>query len=221
MTNNTLSISMVSGYLESSDPFPIDFDQAWQWLGYSGKGRAKDRLIAEFIDGVDFRVFALKVKNPNGGRPVEKIMLSVDCLKCLGMMAGTAKGKEVRQYFLDCERTLKASTVNASASLDEEDDEAPDIGRDHLNRLLATKESFRSIAPAEMLDFVERAKGLIQELVPGEFDEADKSMLACIVREAVATVYFTGSVLTDRTIFTDEFLTISRKYMASTPNVKN
>jgi phage anti-repressor protein len=107
MTNDTLSISSVSNYLESTDPFPIDFDQAWQWLGYSKKDKAKDRLISEFIDGIDFRVFPIKGENPQGGRPVEKIMLSVDCLKCLGMMAGTAKGKEVRRYFLECERALR------------------------------------------------------------------------------------------------------------------
>lgn len=107
MTNDTLSISAVSGYLESSDPFPIDFDQAWQWLGYARKDFAKDRLIAEFIDGIDFQVFRFKPENSKGGRPAERIMLSVDCLKCLGMMAGTQKGKEVRQYFLQCERNFK------------------------------------------------------------------------------------------------------------------
>jgi phage anti-repressor protein len=108
MTNDTLSVEAISGFLESSDPFPIDFDQAWQWLGYSAKQKAKDRLISEFLDGFDFEVFNLKVENPNGGRPAEKIKISVDCLKCLGMMAGTQKGREVRQYFLGCERELKS-----------------------------------------------------------------------------------------------------------------
>jgi hypothetical protein len=28
--------------LQSSDPFAIDFDDAWQWIGYSTKQKAKN-----------------------------------------------------------------------------------------------------------------------------------------------------------------------------------
>lgn len=34
-------------------------------------------------------------------------MLTVDCFKSLGMMAGTEQGKKIRRYFLECERQLK------------------------------------------------------------------------------------------------------------------
>jgi phage anti-repressor protein len=108
MTNDTLSVSDIPSYLESTDPFPIDFDRAWQWLGYSTKGNAKRILDDQFASGLDFEVFIISDKNPQGGRPTEKIKISVDCLKCLGMMAGTQKGKEVRQYFLGCEREIKS-----------------------------------------------------------------------------------------------------------------
>jgi hypothetical protein len=37
----------------------------------------------------------------------QRINLTTDCFKAFAMMAGTATGREVRQYFLDCERKLK------------------------------------------------------------------------------------------------------------------
>ena len=47
------------------------------------------------------------MKTPEGGRPSEFIKLTIDCFKSFGMMAGTEKGKEIRRYFLMCERQLK------------------------------------------------------------------------------------------------------------------
>lgn len=46
-------------------------------------------------------------KSPTGGRPSEQLYLTVDCFKQLCMMANTEKGREVRKYFLECERKLK------------------------------------------------------------------------------------------------------------------
>ena len=46
-------------------------------------------------------------KNSIGGRPESSIWLSANCLKEMAMMAGTAKGKEVRQHFLQCEEAAK------------------------------------------------------------------------------------------------------------------
>lgn len=37
----------------------------------------------------------------------EDIHLTANCLKEMGMMAGTEKGKEIRKYFLQCEKKLK------------------------------------------------------------------------------------------------------------------
>ena len=45
-----------------------------------------------------------------GGSGMEDIRLNIDCFKSLGMMAGTQKGKEVRRYFLECERIAKKAT---------------------------------------------------------------------------------------------------------------
>jgi len=103
-----LSTENIFGLLQSTKEFPVDFDEAWQWIGYGRKGAAKEALLnAGFFLGIDFRVFPNIRKNPKGGRPSEVIRLTVDCFKSFAMMAGTDQGRQVRQYFLKCERDLK------------------------------------------------------------------------------------------------------------------
>lgn len=103
-----LSNDVIFGILGSEDLFPVDFNQAWCWIGYSTKGNAKIALESSgFIEGLDFRFFMNSHKKSNRGRPSEKIMLSIDCFKSFAMMAGTERGKQVRQYFLECEKELR------------------------------------------------------------------------------------------------------------------
>lgn len=95
----------IFGLLQSTEEFTIDFDDAWQWIGWSKKQKAREVLINNFEEGVDF--LPKGVKSPSGGRPSEWILLTIDCFKSLAMMAGTSKGREVRRYFIDCEKRLK------------------------------------------------------------------------------------------------------------------
>lgn len=90
-----------------AEDFPIEFDLAWQWIGYTRKSDALKALKMEFVKGEDF-CGSIR-KTPNGGRPSQEIMLTIDCFKAFGMMAGTAQGKEIRRYFLACEKAYKAS----------------------------------------------------------------------------------------------------------------
>ena len=42
--------------VQSTDQFPVDFDAAWKWIGYSTKQKAKNKLTntAEVINQVKF-----------------------------------------------------------------------------------------------------------------------------------------------------------------------
>lgn len=100
-----LSRELVFLLLETEESFPVDFDDTWKWIGWTTKQQGKEQLINNFIEGIDFLRKGLK--SPSGGRPSEWIVLTVDCFKSLAMMAGTSKGREVRQYFLGCEAELK------------------------------------------------------------------------------------------------------------------
>lgn len=95
----------VFALIQSEKEFPVDFDLAWQWIGYSRKSDAKELLESRFDKDFDFcGVFR---KNAKRGRPILDIYLTIDCFKQFCMIAGTSKGKEVRRYFLNCEIELK------------------------------------------------------------------------------------------------------------------
>jgi anti-repressor protein len=109
MTNLSFSIqSQIKATVESDQEFAVHFDTAWQWLEYSSKGNAKRTLTANFEEGVDYSSLITIDKREIGATRVEEIYLTKDCLKQLSMLSGTAKGKAVRLYFIECERELKA-----------------------------------------------------------------------------------------------------------------
>jgi phage anti-repressor protein len=109
MTSITFDQDFALSLYFSDDQFPIDFDDAWQWLGYSTKQKAKLKLQRNFEVEVDFTSFnqVVKCADGKGSSRCEKIILTVDCFKSMGMMAGTEQGKKIRSYFLQCEAIAK------------------------------------------------------------------------------------------------------------------
>lgn len=114
------SIETAKSLVESSDTFPVNFDQAWQWVGYSAKHKAKIKLQNNFEEGVDFSTDRLKTST--GGRPSDSIYLTIKCFKKFAMMAGTEQGDQVREYFLQCEQVARTtiSGLTSGASLIEQ-----------------------------------------------------------------------------------------------------
>ena len=64
------------------------------------------RRIAEysFIEGKDFCSF---LSESSGGRPSKEYAVSIDMAKELAMVERTPKGRDARQYFIECERRIK------------------------------------------------------------------------------------------------------------------
>lgn len=100
---------------DNGQGFPIPFELAWVWVGYSRKAKAKEKLTRNFTEGFDFQASHRMVQKTteqglqaSAGRPYEYIELSLDCFKQFCMMAGTAKGREVREYFIKVEREYRA-----------------------------------------------------------------------------------------------------------------
>jgi phage anti-repressor protein len=107
------SIELAKQLLNSQDQFPVDFNEAWQWLGISKKNNAKRNFEAcGFLKGTDYKVLLNYEQNLYGGRPGEIIKLSIDCFKMWGMMSRTEQGRNVREYFLECEKIAKATISN-------------------------------------------------------------------------------------------------------------
>lgn len=103
----------------SHEPYPVDFDQAWQWLQYSTKGNAKRKLEANFVEGTDYILLIRNDKQVHGGHNRAAISLSKRCFKAFCMMAPTEKGQRVREYFMDCEEKLQSLAANAVPANDE------------------------------------------------------------------------------------------------------
>ncbi|MBD2440967.1 hypothetical protein [Nostoc sp. FACHB-110] len=101
----------------------IDFDWAWSVLGYSRKDNAKRMLTGYFERNFDYfvqpedespealpyEVFLTSEENSKAGRPTEKIYLTIECFKEMGMLSKSEKGRQIRKYFLQCETIAKES----------------------------------------------------------------------------------------------------------------
>ena len=64
-----------------------------------------------FSDGIDFDSFSVKSDKPSGGRPSVDYSMTIDMAKEICMIQRTDKGKQARQYFIECEKRLKAVNV--------------------------------------------------------------------------------------------------------------
>ena len=98
---------------QSAEQFPVDFDDAWQWVGYSNKGNALRKLQENFQEEEDFCLSKLISKAGRGGHNEVRYFLATDCFKSFCMMAGTPKGKEVRKYYIKIEKAWRTPELVA------------------------------------------------------------------------------------------------------------
>lgn len=73
----------------------------------------------DFIQGIDFTIFANSGENLLGGRPKQDYIISIDMAKELSMVERNEKGKEARKYFIQCEKMLREHTTVKSIDLPE------------------------------------------------------------------------------------------------------
>ncbi len=85
----------------------VDLDDVCEWIGYEYKHHAKRDIINK-IDTAQYSI-AKCVRSDDagrGGHNKEKIMLTTRGFKHLCMLAGTSKGEEVRNYYIDMEEVI-------------------------------------------------------------------------------------------------------------------
>lgn len=90
----------------------------WRWLG--SKMRYADWFKARveeggFIEGVDYITFHKKMKRGENNNLATNLIehhISIDMAKHLGMMERNEKGKEVRKYFIQCEKEAKQKIIS-------------------------------------------------------------------------------------------------------------
>lgn len=107
------NIELAQSLLDSPDQFPVDFEQAWQWLGYTRKDSALKTLKNYFIFGEDFAL-RQSAEWTRDGRSSDFYVLTTNCLKEFGMVAKTEQGRLIRKYFLECETIAKQAIAHQS-----------------------------------------------------------------------------------------------------------
>jgi phage anti-repressor protein len=104
------------GYLNHDDEndFIVDLDDIYQWIGYSSKQKAKDLLVKEFHENIDYKI-ALnqmgKRKNDGGFNKITYLM-NVATFEGFCMAAHTEKGKQTRRYFRKMANIIKEHIKN-------------------------------------------------------------------------------------------------------------
>lgn len=95
-------------YGDDVSKFVVDVDFVWEWIGFSTKGNCKKSLRKYFVEGSDYIVNLLmpEDKQVHGGHNKEVILMNVDTFKGLCMLAGTARGKQTRKYYIAMENAL-------------------------------------------------------------------------------------------------------------------
>ena len=97
-------------YNQKTD-FVINLDTVWKWIGFTRKDHCKVVLKKHFTIDVDYKIFGEQNLGGAGGfpevggkgRPIEKIMLNINCFKKLCLKANTKKADEIHNYYIKIE----------------------------------------------------------------------------------------------------------------------
>lgn len=96
---NAVSARDLHAFLGSKDDFST-------WFKYQVER-------ARLVEHRDFEVFR-NIPGNSTGRPRQEYALTIESAKHIGMMSGTDKGFEVRDYFIECERRAQHPALNLS-----------------------------------------------------------------------------------------------------------
>jgi hypothetical protein len=87
----------IKAFDNSGNQFPIDFDEARAFLGYSNKANALRKLKGgQFQEGLDYAFEDSRLE----GRPFDKYSLTQAAFEHFAMSAPSAQGKAVRGFFI-------------------------------------------------------------------------------------------------------------------------
>jgi hypothetical protein len=84
-----------------TNDYPINLENVFHMIGFANKGNAMKIIKSNFTLDEDYKLLIIpREKKQNACRNEHEIMLNVDTFKNLCMLAKTAKGKEIRKYYV-------------------------------------------------------------------------------------------------------------------------
>lgn len=93
---------------------PIDAVDLRELHAFLGPATSFDKWVSRrieeygFIEDSDFSTF---LEKSSGGRPRREYVAAIDMAKELSMVEKSKKGKQARQYFINCEKAAKAARL--------------------------------------------------------------------------------------------------------------
>jgi hypothetical protein len=87
----------------------IDLDEVYKWIGFSRKDHAKTLLITQFKEGIHYKMnkeVSPRTRGNLGGRPVEKILLTIEGFKKYCLKASTEKSDQIYDYYIKMEKII-------------------------------------------------------------------------------------------------------------------
>ena len=124
-TIETVNARDLHGFLESRQDFS-------DWI--------KNRIQQYgFVEGVDYLIHKFMEQLPSGAKQKIDYHIAIDMAKELAMVERNEKGRQARQYFIECERRLKQQQPTASLSHVETDLRAIGVVADILRASESSK----------------------------------------------------------------------------------
>ena len=105
----------------------------------------------DLVENEDYGVSDKFIENLQGGRPRKEYWVTLDAAKEISLMEGTARGKEMRRYFIGAEKRWRASLVAPAL---------PDLQNPDVLLRLVNQYS------GELLESMEKAKFNEEEATP-------------------------------------------------------
>lgn len=167
--NTISSVGVFHAEIENHQQLAVDARELHCFLGVQTRFNdwIKNRIKEYgFVKNQDYISFTENLVKPKNGRKSVQYYITLDMAKELAMVEKNAKGREIRQYFIKCEKqsySLAAQITKLSIMLEEVDINLSNAGRYLAIHGKQTKPTLKG----KISDLLKRAQPLLPEFDGG------------------------------------------------------